>query len=582
MRQQYARRSRVLAGALALFALAIVVQMTRIQNSPEADVFRQESENYAYEWRTFYPNRGEIYDRNGRLLAGEKIVYEIGVDLTVMTDAHAISYAVADALNLDYNQLMEVIQDPPEGISYIVLADYVDASEALYLQDLKKALNDQAPEGSVGGLTGLQFKSHPQRSYPENALGSNILGFVNREGKGYFGVEEKYDSLLAGNPVTVLVPTDPNKAFEIPHAPDGTTLILSINRDLQAAAEDILDTALGTYGARDGVIAVMDPQSGELLAIAVSRRMDLNQFWNYGAVYDSATEFNPVISKTYEPGSVIKILTMAAALDSNTVTPETTYLDTGSVLIGGVTIENWDKNPWGIQNMVGCLQHSLNVCMVHLSTQMGATTFYNYFDAFGFGHLTGVDLAWEAPGRLKVPGDEDWYPVDLGTNAFGQGVAVTPIQMMAAASSVANHGRMVIPHVLYAMVRDGRQYQVPEQFGATPISTQTADTLNNMLAVSLEDESSLALVPGYRVAGKTGTAQIPVNGIYDSEQTNTSFIGWGPVDDPQFMIYVWLERPTESPWGSETAAPVFSEMAQRTAVLLNIPPDWVRQKLVSK
>jgi cell division protein FtsI/penicillin-binding protein 2 len=213
---------------------------------------------------------------------------------------------------------------------------------------------------------------------------------------------------------------------------------------------------------------------------------------------------------------------------------------------------------------------------------MGAGTFYKYMEAFGFGHLTGVDLAYEAAGRLKSPGDADWYPVDLGTNAFGQGLAVTPIQMMAAVSAVANDGRMVIPHVLYAMVRDGRQFQVPEQFGATPISEQTADTLSEMLAISLEDESSLALVPGYRVAGKTGTAQIPVDGFYDSTQTNTSFIGWGPVDDPQFMIYVWLERPTESPWGSETAAPVFSEMAQRTVILLDIPPDSIRQQLAQK
>lgn len=582
MRQQYGRRSQVLAGALALFALAIVVQMTRIQNSPEADIFRQQSEAYAYEWRTFYPNRGEIYDRHGRLLAGEKIVYEIGVDLNIMTDPHAIAFAVADTLGMNYDNLMSVIQSPPEGLSYIVLADFVDAQQALYLQELKKALNEQAAEGKFGGLTGLQFKSHPQRSYPENALGSNILGFVNREGKGYFGVEEKYDTLLAGNPVTVLVPTDPNKAFEIPTVPSGTTLILSINRDLQAAAEDILDNALTEYGARDGVIAIMDPQSGEMLAVAVSRRMDLNKFWNYGNIYDNATDFNPVISKTYEPGSVAKILTMAAALDSGTVTPNTTYLDTGSILIGGVTIQNWDRNPWGVQNMVGCLQHSLNVCMVSLSTQMGAGTFYNYMEAFGLGHLTGVDLAGEAPGRLKVPGDSDWYPVDLGTNSFGQGVAVTPIQMLASASAIANDGRMVIPHVLYAMVRDGRQYKVPDQFGATPISEQTAYTLTEMLAISLEQESSMALVPGYRLAGKTGTAQVPVNGYYDGSQTNASFIGWGPVDDPKFMIYIWLERPTTSPWASETAAPVFAEMAQRTVILLNIPPDAIRHQIAQK
>lgn len=582
MRQQFARRSQVLAGALLLVAFAIIVQMTRIQNSPEAAIFRQQAENYAFEWRTFYPNRGEIYDRNGRLLAGQVTVYEVGVDLINVKDPHAIAFAVSETLDLDYTQTLDVIQNPPEGISYIVLADFVEASKAQYLQEVKKALQAQAAAGTSGGLTGLQFKSHPMRSYPENALGSNILGFVNREGMGYFGVEENYDNLLAGNPVKVLVPTDPNKAIEIPHVPDGTTLILTINRDLQAAAEDILDASLVEYGALDGVIAIMNPSNGEVLAIATSRRMDLNKFWNYGVVYDNATDFNPAISKTYEPGSVIKILTMAAALDSGTVTPNTTYLDTGSVLIGGVTIQNWDRNPWGVQNMVGCLQHSLNVCMVNLASQMGANTYYGYMDAFGFGHLTEVDLAGEAPGRLKVPGDSDWYPVDLGTNSFGQGVAVTPMQMMAAASAVANDGRMVIPHVLYGMVREGRQYNVPAQYGGSPISEQTANVLTEMLAISLESESSLALVPGYRVAGKTGTAQIPVNGFYDSSETNASFIGWGPVDDPQFMIYVWLERPSTSPWGSDTAAPVFAEMAKKTVILMDIPPDSIRQQIAAK
>lgn len=581
MREQYALRIRFLAAFMGLAALAIIVQMTRIQNSPEADAFRKQAENYAYELRTFYPKRGEIYDRYGRLLAGNKTVYEIGVDLKNARDHHAIAFAVSAELGMDYNQIMDVLQNPPEGLSYIVLADYIDAQPVLNLQELKKALQERAPQGTYGGLTGLEFKAHPQRSYPENSLASNILGFVSREGRGYFGVEEKYDALLAGHPVQVFVPTDPNKAFEYPRAPDGTTLILTIHRDLQAAAESILDDALVTYGAWSGVIAVMDPRNGEMLAIASSRRMDLNKFWNYETIYSNAAQFNPAISMPYEPGSVLKIFTMAAALDSGAVTPGTTYLDTGSILIGGVTIHNWDRQPWGVQNMLGCLQHSLNVCMVTIALQMGAGTYYNYMDAFGFGHYTGVDLAGEFPGRLKVPGDADWYPVDLGTNSFGQGVTVTPLQMLMAASAISNDGRMVVPHVLYGMVRDGRQYNVPPQYAGTPISKQTADTLSEMLAVSLESESSLALVPGYRVAGKTGTAQIPVNGFYDPGQTNHSFIGWGPVDDPQFMIYIWLERPSYA-WSSETTAAVFAEMAKKTVLLLNIPPDPIRHQLAAR
>jgi cell division protein FtsI/penicillin-binding protein 2 len=579
MRQQYARRSQALAIVMTLMAVAVVVQMVRIQNSEEAAIFRERASNYAYELRTFYPDRGEIYDRNGHLLAGNQTVYEIGVDLNIVKDVNAIATALSVELGLDYGTIVGSIQNPPENISYVVIADFVEAQSAVNLQELKKALQEQAPEGVLGGLTGLEFKSHPQRSYPEGSLASNILGFVNREGRGYFGVEEKYDTLLAGNPVQVLLPTDPNKAFEIPRVPDGTTLILTINRDLQAAAEQILDESISHYGADSGTIVIMDPRNGEIYAMAVTRRMDLNQFWNYGSIYTNASEFNPAISMPYEPGSVIKILTMAAALDSGSTTPETTYLDTGSILVGGWTIQNWDQEPWGVQNMTGCLQHSLNVCMAMLSTDMGASTFYSYMDNFGLGHLTGVDLAGEAAGRLKIPGDADWYPVDLGTNAFGQGVAATPIQILMAASSIANNGRTVVPHALSAMVRDGRQYNVPAQFAGSPISEQTSSTLSNMLANSLQDESSLALVPGYRVAGKTGTAQIPVNGYYDATQTNASFIGWGPVDDPRFMIYVWLERPSASIWGSETAAPVFAEMAEKTVILLDIPPDSVRQQL---
>jgi cell division protein FtsI/penicillin-binding protein 2 len=583
MRQQYAWRSNLLAGILAFIAFAIVLQIVRIQNSEEAAIFRQRALNYASELKTFYPDRGEIYDRNGHLLAGNKTVYEVGVNLTIAKNPNALALALSSQLGVDYGQTLAVIQSPPEGISYIVIQDFVEAEKAATLKQMKADAQAQAETGSVGSLAGLEFKSHPQRSYPEGSLASNILGFVNREGRGYFGVEEKYDTLLAGNPVHVVVPTDPNKAFEIPRVPDGTTLILTINRDLQAAAESILDQALETYGAEGGTIVVMDPRNGEILAMAATPRMDLNQFWNYGAIYNNASEFNPAISKPYEPGSVLKILTMAAALNHGTVVPGTQFFDTGSILVGGATIQNWNDEAWGQQDMLGCLQHSLNVCFAWVSTQMGPQAFYNYMDNFGLGHLTGIDLAGEAQGRLKVPGDSDWYPVDLGTNSFGQGVATTPVQLLMAASSIANGGRTVTPHVLSAMVRDGRQYSAPAQYAGSPISEQTAHTLSEMLAISLEQESSLALVPGYRMAGKTGTAQIPTEtGFYDFTHTNASFIGWGPVDEPQFMIYVWLEKPSGSIWGSETAAPVFSQIAEKTVILMDIPPDAIRQQIVSK
>jgi cell division protein FtsI/penicillin-binding protein 2 len=579
MRQQYAWRSIVIAALLGFLAASVILQMLRIQNSPEANVFREQSALYGRRLETFHPERGAIYDRNGKLLAGSKTVYEIGVDMATARDPEAIAQAVARVLGRDPGEFLANLLTPPEGVRYLVLADHVDADAAQQLQRVMESAQQMAEPGRPTRLQGLALNAHPQRDYPEQSLASNIVGFVSYEGRGYFGVEEKYNSLLAGNAVQVWVPTDPNRAVEIPDVPSGTTLVLTIHRQLQASVEQILDQALDDYGAQHGTIVVMDPRNGDILALASSPRMNLNDFTNYGAIYSNASEFDRAVSMPYEPGSVLKVLTMGAALDSGTVVPSTPFLDTGAIQAGGAVIRNWNDEAWGQQDMVGCMQHSLNVCLAWVAERMGADTFYRYMTRFGFGHVTGVDLAGEAAGRLKVPGDTDWYPVDLATNAFGQGISVTPMQMVMAVSSVANDGRMVVPHVLDAMVRDGRQYSVPAQYAGSPISPETAHTLTAMLSVSLENESSTALVPGYRVAGKTGTAQIPGPYGYETGATNASFIGWGPVDDPRFMIYVWLERPSTSIWGSETAAPTFSKVAKETILMLNIAPDVIRSEV---
>ena len=581
MRQQYAWRSLLLNVVLALVAVLVVMQMVRIQASAEAEQFRKQADDFAGEYKVYYPERGEIYDRNGHLLAGNQTVYEVGVDTTTVRDPHSVAMAVSVNLGKNYDTVYSNIINPPSGISYLVVDNFASPETVAYLKELKKELNES--DNPTPSLAGLEFSPRLERSYPEDALASNILGFVNLEGRGYFGIEEKYNDLLAGNAVIVWVPSDPNRAEEIPRIPNGTSLILTINRDLQDAVEEILDQSLYEHGAQNGTIIIMDPKNGDILAMASTPRMDLNNFQNYGAIYVNASEYNRAISMPYEPGSVIKIFTMAAALDTGMVNPNTTYLDTGEFQIGGVTIKNWDEKAWGMQTMVGCLQHSLNVCLAWLATQLGPQNFYEYMDRFGFGSPTGLDMAGEAAGRLKIPGDADWYPVDLGTNSFGQGISATPLQIMTAASAVANKGYMVTPHTLYAMLRDGHQFNVSPQYAGAPIKAETAATLNEMLVVSLENEASLALVPGYRIAGKTGTAQIPTPyGFYDFSQTNTSFIGWGPVDDPQFMIYVWLERPTTSIWGSYTAAPVFSEVAQKTVILLDIPPDSVRLQMPAR
>lgn len=578
MRQQYAIRSLVLVIGFALVGLAIIAQMIRIQNSEQAKIFLSQGDQYSGEFSMFYPERGEIYDRNGHLLAGNRTVYEVGVSLSQMENPEALAMLLGAYLGKSYEEVYNQLTNSPKEWEYIVVQDYVGDETVAALQGIMQTKKDTGDNS----LDGLGFKPHFQRSYPEDDLASNVLGFVTRDGRGYFGIEEKYNDLLAGNPVQVWVPRDPNKATEIPRVPNGTTLVLTLNRDLQARVETILDESLSKYGAENGAIIVMDPRNGEILAMATTPRLDLNNYTAYFDLYDNGSQYNRAIGMAYEAGSVVKILTMAAALDTGTVTPETTYIDTGSTEVGGITIWNWNREPWGQQDMTGCLQHSLNVCMAWISSQMGPQVFYGYMERFGLGHQTGIDLSTEALGRLKVPGDTDWYPVDLGTNAFGQGVTVSPLQMLMSASAIANGGKMVTPHVLYAMLRDGHQYNVPSQYAGSPIKAETAHTLNEMLVHSLEQESSMALLPGYRLAGKTGTAQIPTELGYDQSQTNVSFIGWGPTDDPQFMVYIWLHKPATSIWASETAAPVFSQVAEQAVIMLNIPPDMVRNQYGSR
>lgn len=571
----------ILLTALAIF---IVVQMLRIQLSPQAEALREKGELYSGTWRTITPARGQIYDRWGHLLAGNKTVYEAGVILDEVENPSTIALALNAVLDADYDQVFSAAStEPSPDAIYATLARFVTEDQKQRLdqlaEEMKSAYGDQK-DGNRPSLAGLTFEPRLQRSYPEKDLASNILGFVNWEGEGFFGVEEKFNDELAGSPLRVWIPFDPNRVEEFPQVPQGSSLILTIDRVIQAEVEDIVEQAIEESGSESATITVMDPKTGDILAAATSPRLDLNEFWRYDEVFEGSTPFNRVVSETYEPGSVFKVLTMSAAIDSGAVKPKTTFLDTGSIEVGGTIIRNWNSGAWGPQDMLGCMQHSLNVCLAWVATQLKANRFYQYMENFGIGHLTGVDMAGENAGRLKLPGDEDWYEADLGTNAFGQGVAVTPVQMLMAVSALANHGQMVFPRIVLSIIDDGKQYDTSPRISGTPISAKTADRMTEMLATSLEVESSVALVEGYRVAGKTGTAEIPTPFGYTSSQTNASFVGWGPVDDPRFLVYVWLEKPSTSPWGSVVAAPVFRQVVERLVVLMNIPSDDMKGQLL--
>ncbi|QYK50069.1 MAG: penicillin-binding protein 2 [Anaerolineales bacterium] len=579
MPREHMWRYLVMAAFFAIFGSLILYKTFSIQNSPQAEVFLRQGEFYSREHDVIQPPRGIIYDRNGNILAGNRTVYEIGADLASVRDPHAIALALSALVGADYNTVLERASIPASASSvYVVLANYVlpekvnllksyDVTREAEPMDSTRCSNDPA-------LFALRCEAQLARSYPERDLASNLLGFVNRESLGYFGVEQQYQNLLAGQPENIWIPVAPTRVQERPEVPAGASLVLTIDREIQAMVEDTLDAHITQTGAESGTVIVMDPKTGELLAMASTPRMDLNEFQNYGDIYTNEVPYNRAIGEIYEPGSIFKVITAAAALDQGVVTPETEYEDRGVYTIGGITIRNWNNRAWGLQTVQGCMQHSLNVCLAWMGEKLGQEKFYEYVDRFGFGHTTGVDMAGEQSGTVKRPGDPNWYLADLGANTFGQGIAVTPIQMVMAVSAFVNDGQMVIPHIVKAVIQDGSQYNVAPQFAGQPISAETARTMTDMLATSLEGESSLALVAGYRLAGKTGTAQIPVPTGYEENQTNTSFIGWGPVEDPRFIVFVWLERPETSTWASEVASPLFADIVERLVVLQGIPPNF--------
>ncbi|MBN2676457.1 MAG: penicillin-binding protein 2 [Anaerolineaceae bacterium] len=589
--RNFSLRYKAIGIIFLVVGAVILIQMFRLQTSATAKALLKASERYAGVSKLVYPDRGNIYDRWGHLLAGDQQVYEVGINLQATNrDAETIASVLQAVLNVDYATVLEAAGMPYiEGKSeYIVITDFISADKVNALAELQEryASLPKIDGQSNPSLAGLEWNGHRVRNYPEGSLASNILGFYafgERDyASGYFGIEEEYNDLLSGTPQQVFIPSNPHQMYDIPDMTPGTSLVLTIDRSIQASIENTLSRHIKKTKAKSATIVVEDPETGEILALASYPQMNLNEYWKYTEIYPNATSFNRAVSSVYEPGSVFKVLTMAAALDSGAVTPDTVFMDTGTFEVDGYTIYNWDSGAWGPQTMLGCLQHSLNVCLSWVASQTGADTFYDYLQAFGLGRPTGIDLAGEAYYPLRRPGDAQWFNVDLATNSFGQGIAVTPMQMIMAVSAIANDGKMMAPHIVRSMVDNGRQYDVTPQVVGTPIRAETAAVLTNLLATSLEEESSVALVPGYSLAGKTGTAEIATEYGYTTYLTNASFVGWGPTEDPKFVVYIWLEEPKNSVWGSVVAAPMFSEIVKNLVVLMNIPPDNVRMELANQ
>lgn len=438
---------------------------------------------------------------------------------------------------------------------------------------LAKALPSSTAE-SIGNLSvsGLELQMGLVRDYPEASMAANLLGIVasDKDGnqKGYFGLEGFYDRELEGHPGLVDEEKDARGQpillgkFEKRNSEAGRDLVLNIDRGAQFIAESTLADGLKQYGAGEGTVTVMNPKTGAVLAMTSLPTYDPRNF----AAEDTNLFHNSVVGKSFEPGSIFKPVVMAAALNEKVITPETTCdRCSGPWKVGEYWIHTWNDKYYSGESMADVIVHSDNVGMTFVADRLGGKKMLSYFKKFGVGQPTGIDL--EDEDFTPMRDEKDWYPIDYATVAFGQGIAMTPIQVIRAIAAIANGGVMMEPHVVAKIVGDdGDKVIAPKSLGRI-VSQEAAETTTRMMVSAVENgEAKWARIKGFKVAGKTGTAQITISGKYDKEKTNASFVGFLPADNPKFVMLVTLHDPQTSPWAAETAAPLWFVIAKRLIV----------------
>lgn len=546
------RRLGIVLVAMAIVTLIVIGRLVEFQLVQGPEWAERASDELFVIAR---PDRGTIYDRNGAVLAANSADYQISVSPRLVTQPDELATALAPILEIPRYEILGILEsDKP----FAILAGRVEPEIA----DLIRTLP----------YNGIQIDPLPRRFFPQGDLACHTLGYVDFEGQGGAGVEAFYQLELAGEAASKTINISPLTQQDSVIAREGADLVLTIDRTIQHAVEQRLTAAIAEYQARSGSIIVMDPRTGAILAMANAPCYDPYEF------YDTNQEvlFSPTVQQQHEPGSVMKLITMAAALDSGQFTPQSTYYDAGTLEVGGHKTVNWDRSAPGTTDMTTLLSRSLNVGAATLSTSLGADLYYDYMQRFGFGRPTNVDLFAEASGQMPLPGDPLWTESMLATNAYGQSLAVTPLQMITAVSAIANNGVMMQPYIVQEVrTENGTIVHEPTVLGR-PISPEAAQQTVTMAITAVAREVPEAQIEGYSIAGKTGTAQIAENGIYLPNDTTASFVGWLPADNPELLIFIKLDRPQVSPWGSQTAAPTFARLAEELVVLMDIPPDNIR------
>ncbi|OGZ84710.1 MAG: hypothetical protein A2599_03650 [Candidatus Staskawiczbacteria bacterium RIFOXYD1_FULL_39_28] len=514
--------------------------------------------------------RGRIFCENsqqtkGQNLSGEikslainKTSWTISANPKKITDKLFFAESLGKLIGLAKEKIIESLASQN---SYIVIKKGITPEE---LDKIKRL-----------GLDGISWQENSQRFYPQEGMASQVIGFLGGEGLGQYGIEGHYDDILKGKTgmqqEKIGIDSIFSKNSEI--SLDGSDLYLTIDYNIQFQAENLLKKTKEKLDISSGQIIVMRPDTGRILALANYPSFNPNQ---YSQESDLEIFQNTITQKLFEPGSIMKPFTMAAALNEGKITPDTTYVDTGFVKFGSKTIHNFANEVYGTKTMTEVLENSINTGAVFASQQISHKTFLDYMDKFGFGGKTGIDLQGEvysSNSTLRNNGPE----MNFATASFGQGIELTPLQIARGFCAIANGGRLVRPYIVEKIISGGDEQKINPEISSPIISQQTASQLTSML-VNVVDKgfNGVAKIPGYYMAGKTGTAQIPLKngrGYESDDKTIQSFVGFGPAYNPQFLIMVKLDSPKVSK-SSLSAVPVFKELAQYIINYWQIPPDY--------
>jgi cell division protein FtsI/penicillin-binding protein 2 len=553
------RRIRILSYILSFLMLASIVRLVDWQVLRYNEIIRLlPGDSGGSQARQ---TRGIILDRNGLPLAMDVWGYQIYASPSGMGD---------EAERRRAAEQLAVLLKRPVGLVWEKLANPLTSYAVLEYQ----ATMELGEAIGARHIRGVGLQATPLRYYPAGALAAQAIGFVNLSNTGLYGVEQRYHRYLDGEEENCRSATGADLrrvrlgVREFQPTAQACDIVLTLDWAIQDVVERELAAAIDRTRSTGGSAIIVEPTTGKILAMASLPSFDLNKFFDSSDTLYS----NPAISMDYEPGSVVKIATIAAGLDTGQFTPASSMIDSGEIIVGGFKIHNWDNKGHGKVSMTDILALSLNVGAAYVSTSIGPSKFYDYTDRFGIAQRTGVDMSNEVSGQVRRPGMPTWHISDLGTNSYGQGMTMTPLQVVMMAAAIANNGVMMKPYIADALVSQGQMVYTRPAPVRRVVSSDTARLMQSMLAEAVEKESVPATIPNVRVAGKTGTASIPNprTGKYDLSTTIASFVGWAPYDNAKFVILVKLDKPQTTEFGSLAAAPVFREIAKKLMLMLDV------------